>query len=106
MQGVVDCISIMNATFSQKRELSLSIVMNFFEDEKYVWNMVIERTAEEADLEENHYLEQIGDTIWQTVTEIYCCPFCGESLSTSKEQVNSANMVLYENWHSWYGSRL
>ena len=92
--------------FLPKKGIIIVYSDEFLGDEKYVWNMIIERTAEEADLEENHNLEQIGDTIWQTVTEIYCCPFCGESLSSSKEQVNSANMVLYENWHSWYGSRL
>ena len=78
----------------------------FLGDEMHVWNMIIERTAEEADLEENHYLEEIGDTIWKTVLEIYCCPFCGESLSSPKEQIESADVVHYDNWHSWYGSKL
>ncbi|RJY01626.1 hypothetical protein D5R81_19865 [Parashewanella spongiae] len=78
----------------------------FLSDDKHVWNMIVERTAEEADLEENHYLEEVGDTIWQTIVEIYCCPFCGDSLSTSKRQVMSADIVHYDNWHSCYGSKL
>ena len=91
---------------AKKKVLPLSYSDEFLGDEKHIWNMIIDRTAEETDLEENHYLEEIGDTIWQTVSEIYCCPFCGESLSSSREQVKSANIVHYDNWHSWYGSKL
>ena len=32
----------------------------FLGDEKQVWNMLIERSAKEEDLEENHYLEEVG----------------------------------------------
>ncbi len=86
--------------FQPKEGITIVYSNEFLDDEKHVWNMIIERTARESDLEENHYLEQIGDTIWQTVSEIYCCPFCGEPLSSLKKQDNSANIVHYDNWHS------
>ena len=46
-----------------------------------IWMLYIRREAIEQDLEENHYLETIGQTIWTTEIEIICCPFCGEHLS-------------------------
>jgi len=44
------------------------------------WILTIQREATEDDLEENHYLDDIGDIIWTTELEIICCPFCGEKL--------------------------
>ena len=45
-----------------------------------VWHLVIQREATEADLEENHYLEEVGETIWSTELEITHCPYCGQKL--------------------------
>ena len=60
------------------------------------WNLVIEREATEEDLEENHYLENVGDTIWQTVMEIHCCPFCGSVLSQSREKGKVGTFIRYD----------
>ena len=46
-------------------------------EEGHVWNLYIQREASESDLEENHYLETVGDTIWSTSLEITHCPYCG-----------------------------
>ena len=44
------------------------------------WVLVVSREATEADLEENNYLENVGEEIWSTVVRIACCPYCGEQL--------------------------
>ena len=36
------------------------------ERDEPVWHLVIQREATEADLDENHYLEVVGETIWST----------------------------------------
>ena len=45
-----------------------------------VWQMHIIREATEEDLEENHHLEEVGETIWRTIVEISHCPYCGQNL--------------------------
>jgi hypothetical protein len=54
--------------------------MDHDERENMVWRMFIRREAESEDIEDNHYLEEEGDTIWETSIEIVFCPFCGEQL--------------------------
>ncbi len=49
------------------------------------WILVVAREATEADLEENHYLENVGDEIWSTEVQITCCPYCGEQLGLINE---------------------
>ncbi len=38
------------------------------------------RIATQDDLEENHYLEQVGDIIEYIVLDVLYCPYCGEQL--------------------------
>lgn len=45
-----------------------------------VWNLNITRESTKEDLEKNHYLEDVGEIIWETILEISHCPYCGESL--------------------------
>ena len=52
-----------------------------FEGEDLSWCLFIERLAVEEDLLENHYLEEVGETIWTTVVEIKFCPYCAVELS-------------------------
>lgn len=53
---------------------------DFLQSEIWEWCLVVQRSADESDLEENHYLEEVGDIIWQTVVGISHCPFCGVPL--------------------------
>ncbi len=53
------------------------------EDSSWEWNLIIQRCADESDLDENHYLEEVGDIIWYTVVGISHCPFCGKNLESS-----------------------
>jgi len=50
------------------------------ERDKPVWHLVIQRKATEADLDENYYLEEVGETIWSTEVEITHCPYRGQKL--------------------------
>ena len=51
-----------------------------FDVEVPAWTLNIQKEATEADLEENHHLENIGDTLWLTSLNILYCPYCGEQL--------------------------
>lgn len=52
----------------------------YFEVEDLGWCLFVERLATEDDLQENHYLEEVGDTMWTTAVEIRHCPYCGVEL--------------------------
>jgi len=64
-----------------------------------VWNLIIRRESTEDDLEENHHLEEIGETIWETILEISHCPFCGEILNKFKEICEGR--FLHRDCSSW-----
>lgn len=49
------------------------------------WVLVVSREATEEDLEENHYLEAVGENIWTTAVQIAYCPFCGGRLGPLNE---------------------
>lgn len=53
----------------------------FDKGDQKVWCLVIRREATEQDLEENHHLEEEGQTLWTTALEITHCPFCGKNLT-------------------------
>jgi len=78
---------------------------SFIHSDKAVWNLIIQREATEEDLEENHYLENAGDTIWQTALEIYNCPFCGQTLS-NKRAINTAGNFAHIDSSGWSSRRL
>lgn len=42
----------------------------FLDSEVWEWCLVIQRSASESDLEENHHLDEVGDSIWQTIIGI------------------------------------
>ena len=50
------------------------------------WVLRIYREATESDLEQNHYLEEVGQILWNTVLAIRHCPFCGEQLSGDSDR--------------------
>lgn len=56
----------------------------FLDSEVWEWCLVIQRSACESDLEESHYLDEVGDSIWQTIVGISHCPYCGENLESVK----------------------
>lgn len=45
------------------------------------WVLSIFREAKEEDLEENHFLEMLGETIWETKVKVLFCPYCGTRLA-------------------------
>ena len=53
----------------------------YFDSEAGSWQMMISRLATSADLEENHYLQETGELIYQTILPVSYCPYCGDRLS-------------------------
>jgi len=47
----------------------------------------INRVASELDLEDNHYLEVVGQIICQIAVEVTFCPYCGIKLDRSKNAI-------------------
>jgi len=56
---------------------------NGIEGRNSACDLIIRRESTEEDLANNHYLEDVGETIWETVLEISHCPYCGELLDKS-----------------------
>lgn len=68
---------------SQPNGVSIEYCGDYFQDD-FSWHLVIAREADETDLVNNHYLENIGDELWSVMLEINCCPYCGKSLESTK----------------------
>jgi len=79
------------------------------------WSLYLIREATEEDLEENHLLEEVGDSIWSVYHEISYCPHCGLQLVKPVGLIsdNFSDMDLDQPYGSfslfdqqkWYGSR-
>jgi NADH pyrophosphatase NudC (nudix superfamily) len=54
-------------------------------DDNHILN--INQIATEDDLEENHHLEEVGQTIFQVAINIKFCPYCGEDLKHPKNEI-------------------
>lgn len=55
------------------------------------WTLHVFREASFVDLEENHYLQEEGELIWNTVVAIDCCPYCGEQLNQEKSNLKQSS---------------
>ncbi len=64
------------------------------------WVLVVTRSATEQDLEENHYLEEVGETVWSTVVGISHCPYCGKSLAQIQGGEAEIAHFDYSSWKS------
>ncbi len=53
---------------------------SYFNRKNKTWRLQIQRTANEEDLMQNHFLEEVGETLWTTIIEITHCPYCGANL--------------------------
>ncbi len=66
------------------------------------WNLIIRKNATEEDLEENHHLEEIGETIWQTIIEITHCPYCGVELPIEQSiKARCKGKFVHHDFSSW-----
>jgi hypothetical protein len=61
-----------------------------------VWYLSLIREATEDDLEENHYLEEVGEAIWTVTAEILFCPYCGKNLYNGQPNVSTGDFALYD----------
>lgn len=68
------------------------------------WQLHVTREATEDDLDENHYLEEPGEIIWQTIVEITHCPYCGSDLyldlDAVPEEVGNFRHYDFSSWKS------
>lgn len=60
------------------------------------WVLQVAREATEQDLEDNHYLEEVGEIIWSVAVEIAFCPYCGERLCENKPPLVTGKFVLLD----------
>ena len=66
---------------------SMKSVEAWIEGTKDEWNLNINHVASEEDLEENHYLEEVGQTVETLSINVRFCPYCGKGLSTSENRI-------------------
>ncbi|MBF8221034.1 hypothetical protein IHD13_00045 [Halomonas sp. 328] len=64
------------------------------------WVLVVTRLATDEDLEENHYLEEVGETIWCTVAEISHCPYCGKFLGEIRGRDPKTAHFDFSSWEA------
>jgi hypothetical protein len=83
--------------------LPKSGVYIYLEDDDPTWTLNIQKEATESDLEENCYLENIGDTIWVTRIGILYCPFCGEKLPELESvDLDSYGHFQHNDYSRWW----
>ena len=69
-------------------------------DAKRIWQLFVYHEATEEDLEESHYLEQVGEFVWQAILEINHCPYCGCELTQTKSASEKPEFN-YHDFRSW-----
>jgi hypothetical protein len=80
--------------------------MDNVERKAMTWRLIIRREATEEDLEENHYLEVEGETLWETSLEIIHCPFCGKNLLRKKDKIyEDHGKFSHDDFSGWAGKR-
>ncbi|MBU0992385.1 MAG: hypothetical protein KJ737_07810 [Proteobacteria bacterium] len=80
---------------------------HYAEREEYVWCLIIQRNATEDHLNENHYLEEVGETVWYTQLEITHCPYCGEKLfDPSEHYLEDYGQFMHIDATGWHRRRM
>lgn len=62
---------------------------------KNLWYFNLIHEAKEEDLEENHYLEDVGEAIWTMRAEVLFCPYCGKDLYNGQPNESSGDFAFY-----------
>lgn len=66
------------------------------------WQLIIRRGATDEDLQQNHILEEEGQTIWETRIEISHCPFCGEYLlDENDDKFENLGKFVHFDYSEW-----
>ena len=66
---------------------SCSFAEIWFEEDGFDVYLNLNRIATEEDLENDHYLEYVGQTIETVKIQVAFCPYCGEKLAGDNEVV-------------------
>jgi hypothetical protein len=59
----------------------------WIEETEGEWSLNINHVASEEDLEENHYLEEVGQTIETVSINVRFCPYCGRGLLCNEDRM-------------------
>lgn len=78
---------------------SMEAVEAWVENNQGEWLLNINHVATEQDLEENHYLEEVGQTVEHLAISILFCPYCGEKLD--KIQNNIIPEFIHNDYSKW-----
>ena len=68
---------------------------------RWTWCLVVEREATEADLSENAYLEEVGDSMWSTYVGISHCPYCGDKLGSDSAHERGSSEFVHLGGRGW-----
>ena len=80
--------------------------MDNVERNAMTWRLIIRREATEEYLEENHFLEEEGETLWETSLEIIHFPFCGKNIPEKKDKIyEDHGRFNHNDFPSWAGKR-
>ena len=71
----------------------------WIENDEGEWLLNINRVATEQDLEENHHMEEVGQTVQHVAINVLFCPYCGKKLNgTQDDLVPSFQHNYFSKW--------
>jgi hypothetical protein len=78
---------------------SMALAEAWIEKEDLGWVLRINKTATEQDLEDNHHLEEVGQTIVQITVNVDFCHYCGSKLDDStNDSIPSFEVYDFSKW--------
>jgi NADH pyrophosphatase NudC (nudix superfamily) len=78
---------------------SIEAVEAWVENNQGEWLLNINHVATEQDLEENHYLEEVGQTIDHVAINVLFCPYCGEKLDKTSAGITPS--FIHNDYSKW-----
>lgn len=78
---------------------SMPLAEAWIEKSEQGWVLNINKVATKQDLENNHYLEYVGQTIYQVAVNIKFCPYCGSKLDDTRDiKIPSFKFYDFSKW--------
>ena len=65
----------------------MDAVEAWMENDQGGWLLNINHVASEQDLQENHYLEEVGQPTEHVAINILFCPYCGEKVDKISAEI-------------------
>jgi|GEM_PF-430026 len=80
--------------FLPKEGIDVVYSLGGFGDRNSCWTLTMVREATESDLEQNHMLDEVGESIWTVTAEILHCPYCGFQLP----EIDLKNFIGFDDY--------